>query len=844
MGSCLLSVLTGLILMQIQQNSECYKIEVSPHPGTTVVFRRKGGQDLDCTACRGVGSSVTCQNSDLKLDESVLTTVNFNCSQPADVFNVEVTQNIECFETRCKNIAIHPDSTRFLDFTRTFIWDVKVPLSNTVQLDFPAPAIRQIKPSEYCPNNHTYTIISYRAGRTSIGTFCMNGTISRIQVLYRGRVSLEVQKGTDLNPSDFKVSVGPESKMLVEVDSKLPRGESFEDFFTPEYTKGFLRDDQIKWNFAVEPSHNFSVKYLHKTEPECQTGDVSIEYLFEDKSVLTKTLKDDPPANKNGDFSMTLANCQPKTGLALNFEVSVFRGGTPKLCKVDLQNEEGLSLQVEKKNPMSYCEMKMNSLVQEKTVIHVGSKVELSFLDCSAEDLMLMATKTIVLDCPRGPPCDVRSTDLTIPAPVSCLPALHQFTWLLRVPEGSIDLSSLQGNLHQSVPEKECNQVTFLVSEIGGSNIGQFCSDGEGTIQKIQIKGNASITAMPKGAQGLSQEKRPLLKAILNPEFSENVVYSVSPLVMGSTYLPTPNWPDGMMPSTSVTWTVLVPSDYRAEIVFTNVSQPKCASGHTVVKIQSADSHEFQFWTEDQTFPSMVIQQQSFYLNMSNCEPKSGRFAVLSKIILQRETRKFLGIILAVVGILLLLLIVVLIVVCVIRKKKKPRANRSSIFMPRGRSNLPGNATFPKTRADNESHIYASIEDQPVVDVNSGHWGNGHQVDTYRPYTGPTDSIPAVKESSPEYTLDRGDGRSEDQDTYQPFLNPTSTFMPARPRTPLISVSSLRFEDRRMAQNELNTFKSTGDINPIRLSTDESRFQPQLDSDSDSFHEPEYDETQ
>lgn len=130
-----------------------------------------------------------------------------------------------------------------------------------------------------------------------------------------------------------------------------------------------------------------------------------------------------------------------------------------------------------------------------------------------------------------------------------------------------------------------------------------------------------------------------------------------------------------------------------------------------------------------------------------------------------------------------------------------------------------------------------------MVDGNSGHWGNGHQVDTYRPYTGPTDSIPAVKESSPEYTLDRGDGRSEDQDTYQPFLNPTSTFMPTRPRTPLISVSSLRFEDRRMAQNELNTFKSTGDINPIRLSTDESRFQPQLDSDSDSFHEPEYDET-
>lgn len=158
--------------------------------------------------------------------------------------------------------------------------------------------------------------------------------------------------------------------------------------------------------------------------------------------------------------------------------------------------------------------------------------------------------------------------------------------------------------------------------------------------------------------------------------------------------------------------------------------------------------------------------------------------------------------------------------------------------MPKGKPILPGNATFPKTRADNESHVYASIEDQPVVDGNTGPWSNGHQVDTYHPFTGPSDPVPPVKESSAEYTLDRG----EDQDSYQPFLNPTSTFMPARPRTPLISQSSLGFEDRRMAQNELNTFKSAGDIIPIRLSTDESRLQPRLDSDSDSFQEPEYEE--
>lgn len=104
--------------------------------------------------------------------------------------------------------------------------------------------------------------------------------------------------------------------------------------------------------------------------------------------------------------------------------------------------------------------------------------------------------------------------------------------------------------------------------------------------------------------------------------------------------LATPNWPDGMNPSSSVTWIVNVPREHKAELQFTNVSQLTCDTGHTEVTIGPLDSKgQTQSWREDQSFANTVIQQQqSFYLNMSNCEPKSGRFAVLSKITLQKET--------------------------------------------------------------------------------------------------------------------------------------------------------------------------------------------------------------
>ncbi|KAL1255160.1 hypothetical protein QQF64_013221 [Cirrhinus molitorella] len=595
---------------------------------------KKPGQGLDCSVCKDEGPSQNC-NSNLKLTEAQPTIVTFSCSQPGDIFTVEINQEI----ASCSIIAGQPGLTWFLEFTRTFTWDLKVQSGKVFQLDFPSLGMRQIKPSESCPDKHTYSITTYqRTGPAKIGTFCRNGTISRIQVLYRGRVTLEVPKGTDPSPSHFKVSIGPAATALVEVDVKLPRGPFSADFFTPNYAYGWYNEEKIKWNFAVKPMHNFTVHFQQYTTPECLKKAVTCDYTLGDKPLLTKTPADTQPTNEQGDFSLTLANCEAKKeanvpGLSLNFIVKVFRNGTPYLCTVDLRNEEGLSLQIENKNPESYCEMSLNSVMQKKIVVPAGTKADLSFLDCPVQDLQLTATK--VIDFPSMSACDTR-TSLSIPALDPSLPVpLHQFTWLLHVrDQGTVDLMSPKGNLHQSLPDKQCNErVSMLISETEGSNIGQFCSTAESTIQKIQIKGNVSITVIPKNIKDLSQVKGPFLGVCISPEITENVIYTVSPLISGPTYTATPNWPDGMNPSLSASWIVYVPQDYKAELWFSNVNKPKCDTGHTEIIVGPLDSQgQTQSWREDQSFPGPLIQHQSFYLNMSNCEPKSDHFAVLSKI--------------------------------------------------------------------------------------------------------------------------------------------------------------------------------------------------------------------
>lgn len=79
------------------------------------------------------------------------------------------------------------------------------------QLDFPE-GMRQIPNEETCPDEHTYSIVTYlRVGPTTIGTFCKGGPVTTILARYKGRVVLKVPGDRKLDPVDFKLNVGPET---------------------------------------------------------------------------------------------------------------------------------------------------------------------------------------------------------------------------------------------------------------------------------------------------------------------------------------------------------------------------------------------------------------------------------------------------------------------------------------------------------------------------------------------------------------------------------------------------------------------------------------------------------
>ncbi|KAM8884982.1 CUB domain-containing protein 1 [Synchiropus picturatus] len=794
----------------------------------TIVRITRVSVEPDCSVCVDLPPNQKCHPNSLTLRDSRNTSVEFTCPQPQDVYKVEINREIDCTATSCSGDIVQPESSLFPDFDRTFTWDLKVISTRTFQLDFPPPGMGQIPNKDTCPDGHTYSLITYlRTGPATIGTFCKGGTVTTIQARYKGRVSLDVPGDRSLDAVDFKLKVGPETSKLAIVKVNLPRGVSTTDFISANYPNDFPDAQQMQWDFVVPGMHNYSVKFHNHSEPECLSGEFGVEYQKQDKKVSKVALTDPQPEHQQGNFNMMLKNCETNRtleGLSLKYSVSGMRSGHPVLCTVDLTKLQKVSLQIDKVGSDPYCEMSLDSKVVTRVEVAAGSKASLSFLDCPKEDLRLTAAQ--VIECKSISSCP--STFLTVPTLDACLPMpLHSFKWDIIIPEdGTIDLVSPSDGLEQALPGERCNGSTSLhLAEADGLSVGDFCLRGR--IQKVQMHANVSVTAIEKD---FNKNKGPFLNVSFSPGIPETIIYSISPEVGTQTLLATPNWPAGMRPLSTVAWIVNLPSQYQAHMQVVNFSQPKCSDRHTSIKVRMLGyEEEMMSRREDESIGDKLLIPNSFYLNMSNCIPEKEYFGAVTKIILEPKTN-ILALVLGIVGALLALLLIVLAAVCLVKmKKKRDRMNKeSSIYIGKGNIFIPGDHHFTKSRSDNESHVYASIDESRIYSHLLGDSSysdsiqdrfNGMQVDAYNTFTGPVDGpLPVIKEPEPEPEMDQ----------YSSFLDPSETFIPSRPRTPIDRQDSLGFEDRRMVDNELYTFRSTGDINTIRLSATNLEREPSI----------------
>lgn len=90
---------------------------------------------------------------------------------------------------------------------RTFIWDVKANKNIGLELQFSLPRLRQIGLGESCPDGVTHSISSrVDTKMVRIGTFCSNGTVSRIKMQEGVKMALALPWFHNRKVSGFSIT--------------------------------------------------------------------------------------------------------------------------------------------------------------------------------------------------------------------------------------------------------------------------------------------------------------------------------------------------------------------------------------------------------------------------------------------------------------------------------------------------------------------------------------------------------------------------------------------------------------------------------------------------------------
>ncbi|XP_059423236.1 CUB domain-containing protein 1-like isoform X1 [Carassius carassius] len=698
------SLFLGWFLSSVPELTGSAELNIAVEVDTTILIN-SAHTNTNCSVCIRQDTQQLCQSSVLLRSDTLL---DFNCSQPENVFTVQIIRDNVMYNIEPK------EHDAFQKFNRTFIWNLKPPDTKTLHLNFSSTGLQQIQPTDSCPDKHVYMLA---VQNVSVGRFCPNGSIRQVDVCNIGILSLEVSGGRALDKKVIGLSMGPLINSLANFHVVLPERSSIQDFFTPI---AFPEDAETMWYFTVPHTYYTDVHILSYTVPTClQPENIpTMKYTWQGEEPLVKLMNVSQPLVEPGNFNLSIKNCKlsgpqpPSQDLMVHFQISAIKRSKGQ-CEGDLPEKQVLQICVNKKEKTT-CVLKLDSVMMDTITIASGNHFVLDSFDCHKDDIELTVNQTI--ECKEWRDCASTPFPLTFNYDQQCIPGvLKTIIWLLQGPQNSaVELQTPAGDLRYCPPEDKCNSILLLnVSHVtSGMTLGQFCP--KGTIQKIQIRESMiAISASVMSFNDWNLATKPFLTYSFTQDISEHYIFTVAPKMDNPTVLATPAWPSGMKASSTVSWIVNLESQFKSNVKFRNVSQPKCKEVHTNIAVQTIRSQKTLYSTKKDKKINDLLVPESFYLNMTNCKSPTGAFRAMMEITLQNSSNELLGIILSIVGVVLV--IITAVGICFfLRKKKRNRAPPVSVYNPSEHTFLPGLHGIPKAQDEEDPHTYVYIDESLI----------------------------------------------------------------------------------------------------------------------------------
>ncbi|KAL8165515.1 UNVERIFIED_CONTAM: hypothetical protein K2H54_046689 [Gekko kuhli] len=519
------------------------------------------------------------------------------------------------------------------------------------------------------------------------------------------------------------------------------------------YPLGFPEDELMTWQFIVPPTLRASVVFLNHTKPNCERKEQRLEYFlpgYDNPEVYS--LNDAQPMSIPGNFSLSLQGCdqddQNPGALRLLFKVDAHYPKNEENVSftIDLRHED-MNVTIYTNSPQSgsHLENKPACLICRSSR-HCGPNVTLASGDSSSitivcrkkdipSNVKMIAEKSLA--CWKSRTCQNRVFPVAVPKALLGLPVpLEMFFWKITAPEDTnIELRAPALKLQQHIP----NQLKCTGSysyAINGTTPGKTLTFGiycpGGAIEKIQIRNNVTISLKTFGKGFDDAVRNQDLKLVFVPAIKEDCIFTVTPAPKSKIYLQTPNWVDGLPSYMNVYWNISVPQKNIAQLQFLSEWKDfacEKAWAYVHVKEQRPGAEEISR-RNDVSLPKTLDMRHNFWLNISNCKPYPMKFLSMQFAVTIADKKSALAIIIGAVAGVLAVVTVIGIAVCCIKKKKKkenPQTPMVGVYNTNVNTQLPTKpGVFKKGRKNNESHVYAVIEDTMVY----GHLLDNENVQT------------------------------------------------------------------------------------------------------------------
>ncbi|XP_053570437.1 CUB domain-containing protein 1 [Bombina bombina] len=759
-------LLIGLLFTWlIPQNTEAVDISLGPKDNITIIVKQNAkSPSSSCFMC----VKNDCKRTTLTVTDGMSVSYSFTCPTPEKYYIMEIQKRIDCISGTCPFGKVNLQPSSFPGLNRTFSWNITTTKNIGLELSFSSPGLKQIESSYNCPDLVTFHIsTSVDTSSVSIGIFCRNGTVSRIKVQGGGVVALHVPWNENVTESGLSIANRTAIKRLCIIESTFSR-ETSVILSSANYPLGFPDDEIMTWQFVMPPNHRASIKFLNYSLPNCVKKDERVEYYlpFFYSSAEVLKLTDRQPANIANDFNMTLANCALDNtnpgALSLLFEVVVqpITSLESILYNVDLTKNFDFNVHIRKKRVVGrqyapLCLVCRTPIECEPELSLPGGKFyKISFLCNDMESFIVTAEKDIA--CEHLRTSQIKNISITVPPTLLILPVrLETVTWnIIAANNISAEIRSTSLNLQQDVSENPCdtNGSGFYYDIISSNakntfSLGTFCPNG--SIEIIQLRDNVKIVLKVQKNVNFSIPKLDLHVSII-PPIEEECIFTVTPKADTTVYLRTPNWDSGVPDYVTVSWNIGIPEKQFANFSFAkNKMDITCQMGRAFANIEEKKAKGLDITRrDDELLPGPSQLYSPFWVNISNCKPRSNHKLQLQFSLKFIQVNSDLTIIVVAACVAAVSIVLIIgVTICCVKKKKKEKHPAVGIYNTKVPTEMTSrHGFFRKGRKKNESHVYAVIDDTMIY----GHLlkdNNGcpsPNVDVYQPFEGPMGDAPPV----------------------------------------------------------------------------------------------------